>query len=81
LAEPGDVADLAAKVFSLLSRPNIARAMGAAGRRAVRKYSLSRHVEKTIEIYEKAITAKAAVKAMYNHPRNTENRAYLLYNG
>jgi glycosyltransferase involved in cell wall biosynthesis len=51
LAEPADPHDLASKLRTLLDDPGRARAMGAAGRDAVRKYSLARHVEKTLAAY------------------------------
>ncbi len=57
LAEPADPHDLASKLRTLLDDPGRARAMGAAGRLAVRKYSLARHVEKTIAVYERAVAS------------------------
>jgi len=56
LADAADPGDLAAKLRTLLDHPARARAMGAAGRRAVREYSLARHAAATLAVYERALT-------------------------
>ena len=58
LARPRDPADLAAKLNRLLENPDLATRMGAAGRARAAAFSLTRHVEKTLAVYEVAIGRK-----------------------
>jgi glycosyltransferase involved in cell wall biosynthesis len=60
LAESANPDDLAAKLRTLLEDSSRARAMGAAGRLAVREYSLARHTAATLAVYERA-AARARV--------------------
>ena len=56
LVEAGDVAARAAAVAALLSDPERAAALGAAGRRRAREeFSVARMAERTHEVYEQAV--------------------------
>ena len=55
LVEPGDAAGLAAAVDRLLSDPDEARRLGAAGRaRALEEFSVARMAERTLAVYRDA---------------------------
>jgi len=56
-SRPADVVDLATKLGFLLDRPALAREMGRRGRVLVERYSLRRHVEKTLAVYERAVAS------------------------
>jgi glycosyltransferase involved in cell wall biosynthesis len=57
LAKAGDPVDLAAKLSHLIENPKLAAAMGSAGRAWAAEFSLARHMEKTLGVYDKAIAA------------------------
>ena len=56
LFEPGNAADLAAKIRYLWDRPDVCRRMGQAGReKALREYSPEKYYERLMAVYKKAI--------------------------
>jgi glycosyltransferase involved in cell wall biosynthesis len=58
LFEPGDAADLAAKIRVLCDRPDLARSMGRAAReKALREYSPDKYYDRLMDVYERAIEA------------------------
>jgi glycosyltransferase involved in cell wall biosynthesis len=56
LFEPGNAADLAAKIRYLWDRPDICRLMGRAGReKARREYTQEKYYQRLLAVYEKAV--------------------------
>jgi glycosyltransferase involved in cell wall biosynthesis len=57
LFQTGNAAELAEKVRSLWSRPDVCRRMGEAGRaKAVREYSAEKYYERLLAAYRQALT-------------------------
>ena len=60
LFEPGNSADLAAKIDHLWNRPDLCRQFGQAGReKALREYSAEEYYERLMAVYQKAIALGA----------------------
>jgi glycosyltransferase involved in cell wall biosynthesis len=63
LVRPGDPAELATAVASLLGDPVRAAAMGAEARRRVNRFSPERHLEQLVSAYERAAAHAGSVVA------------------
>ncbi len=62
LFEPGDAADLAAKVERLWSSPDLCAEMGRAGRdKVLREYSPARYYERLMHVYQRALELHGTV--------------------
>jgi glycosyltransferase involved in cell wall biosynthesis/3-hydroxyisobutyrate dehydrogenase-like beta-hydroxyacid dehydrogenase len=71
LVEPGDAAQMAEHVVELLQRPELARSLGAAGRRlVVERWSVDRMVEGYQSLLEELYSKKAASHRSHHAPRD-----------
>lgn len=65
LADPNDVAGLAACIERLAIDGSLAQSMGDAGRKmAIEKYALPMHIEKLMDFYRQAIQGKRQVRML-----------------
>ena len=59
LVPPKDSSALAEALVALLKNPALRNAMGAAGReRVTKQFSIEAHVQKTMDVYAEALTAR-----------------------